>query len=82
MLQKNTHQQFGSEVPPLQLASADGPAFFARYGWNAIEVHSMLKTAAGLKRLTFVMRLLALLPENPKNSGSRPWSGVCLFASQ
>jgi methyltransferase (TIGR00027 family) len=82
MLQKNTHQQFGSEVPPLQFAPVDGPAFFARYGWNPIEVHSMLKTAAGLKRLTFAMRLLALLPENPNNSGSRPWSGVCLLASQ
>jgi methyltransferase (TIGR00027 family) len=81
MLQKNTHQQFGAEVPPLQFAPEDGPAFFARYGWNPIEVHSMLKTAAGLKRLTFVMRLLALLPENPK-MGSRPWSGVCLLASQ
>ncbi len=82
MVQKNTHQQFGAEVPPLQFAPADGPVFFARYGWNPIEVRSMLKTAAGLKRLTFVMRLLALLPENPKNSGSRPWSGVCLLASQ
>jgi hypothetical protein len=41
-----------------------------------------LKTAAGLKRLTFAMRLWALLPENPNNSGSRPWSGVCLLASQ
>ncbi len=82
MLQKNTHQQFGSEVPPLQFAPADGPAFFARYRWNPIEVQSMLKTAAGLKRLTFAMRLLALLPENPNTSGSRPWSGVCLLASQ
>jgi methyltransferase (TIGR00027 family) len=82
MLQKNTHQQFGSEVPPLQFAPANGSAFFARYGWSPIGVHSMLKTAAGLKRLTFAMRLLALLPEDPNNSGSRPWSGVCLLGSQ
>jgi methyltransferase (TIGR00027 family) len=81
MLQKNTHQQFGSEVPPLQFAPEDGPEFFARYGWKPLEVRSMLKAAAGLKRLTFFMRLLALLPENPK-MGSRPWSGVCLVASQ
>jgi methyltransferase (TIGR00027 family) len=32
MLQKNTHQQFGSEVPPLQFAPADGPACFAQSG--------------------------------------------------
>jgi O-methyltransferase involved in polyketide biosynthesis len=82
MLQKNTHQQFGSEVPPLQFAPEDGPTFFAQQGWKPLEVHSMLKTATGLKRLTFFMRLLALLPENPNSSGSRPWSGVCLFTSQ
>jgi hypothetical protein len=34
-----------------KFAPADGPAFFARYGWNPIEVQSVLKTAAGLKRL-------------------------------
>jgi methyltransferase (TIGR00027 family) len=81
MLQKNTHHQFGSDVPPLQFAPKNGAAFFARYGWNPIGVHSMLKTAARLNRLTLVMQLLALLPENPNNSGSRPWSGVCLVGS-
>jgi hypothetical protein len=65
MLEKNTHQQFGSEVPPLQFAPADGPAFFARCGWNPIEVHSMLKTAAGLKRLTFAMR-----DDDPRRNGA------------
>jgi hypothetical protein len=29
MLQKNTHRQFGSEVPPLQFAPENGAAFFA-----------------------------------------------------
>ena len=72
MLQKNTHQQFGSEVPPLQFAPEDGTAFFTRHGWKPLEVHSALKAAAGLKRLPFLMRLVALLPENPNHSGSRP----------
>jgi O-methyltransferase involved in polyketide biosynthesis len=36
MLQENTHQQFGAEVPLLQFAPEDGPAFFARCGWNPI----------------------------------------------
>lgn len=82
MLQKNTHQQFGSEVPPLQFAPEDGPTFFARYGWDIIEVHSILKTAAGLKRIPLLMRFFALLPENPNKSGSRPWSGVCLLGRE
>jgi hypothetical protein len=42
----------------------------------------MLKTAARLKRLSFVMRLLALLPESKGRQGSRPWAGVCLLAKQ
>jgi methyltransferase (TIGR00027 family) len=82
MLQKNTHQQFGSEVPPLQFAPEDGPAFFVHCGWKPLEVHSVLKAAAGLKRLTFVMRLLALLPDNPNQSGSRPWGGTCLLGRE
>ena len=75
-LQKNTHQHFGSEVPPLQFGPEDGPAFFAQYGWKPLEVHAVLKTAAGLRRVPFFMRLLALLPDNPNHSGSRPWGGL------
>ena len=47
MSQKNTHQQFGQDVSPLQFAPEDGPAFFARNGWKPLEVRSMLKTATG-----------------------------------
>jgi hypothetical protein len=43
---------------------------------------SVLKAAAGLKRLSFFMRLMALLPENPNNSGSHPWGGTCLVANK
>jgi O-methyltransferase involved in polyketide biosynthesis len=81
MLQKHTHQQFGSDVPPLKFAPEGGPSFFARHGWKPLEVHSVLKTAAGLKRLPFFMRFLALLPENPNSSGSRPWGGTCLLVA-
>ena len=32
------------------------------------------------KRLSqLLLRLAALLPENPAKMGSRPWSGVCLL---
>jgi methyltransferase (TIGR00027 family) len=82
MLQKNTHQQFGSDVPPLQFAPENGTAFFAQHGWKPLEVHSVLKTAAGLKRLPFFMRFVAFLPENPNNSGSRPWGGTCLLGRE
>ncbi|HEV2387287.1 MAG TPA: class I SAM-dependent methyltransferase [Candidatus Acidoferrales bacterium] len=80
MVEKNTRAQFGDGVPLPKFAPEAGPQFFTRYGWNPLEVRSVLKTAAGLRRLTAFMRLMALLPENPSKSGSRPWSGVCLLA--
>jgi len=42
----------------------------------------MLKAAAQLKRLSFLMRLMALLPASTGRQGSRPWGGVCLLARQ
>jgi len=82
MLQRKTHAQFGQAVASLKFAPKDGPQFFARYGWDPVDVRSMLKTAAGLKRLSWVMRVLTLLPEDPVKSPSRPWSGVCLLAKR
>ena len=80
MLQKNTHQEFGENVSRLKFAPAEGPAYFARYGWKPADVRSMVKTAARLKRLPlFPLRFFALFPENPARSPSRPWSGVCLL---
>jgi len=82
MLQKNTHQQFGSEVSPLQFAPDEGPAFFTHHGWRVLEVHSMLKTAASLERLPLMLRFFALFPENEKNRTKRPWSAACLVAAE
>ena len=79
MLQQATHSQFSQGVAPLKFGPGEGPQFFVRYGWSPADVRSVLKTAAGLKRVSFFMRLLALLPENPTRSGSRPWGGVCLL---
>jgi methyltransferase (TIGR00027 family) len=79
MIQKNTHQEFGSEVSPLQFAPKEGPAFFTTYGWKVLEVHSMLKTAAALKRSPFMLRIFALLPEN---RAKQPWSGACLLGAE
>lgn len=78
MVQKNTHEQFGDSVR-LKFAPANGPEFLLNHGWKLLEVRSILKTAAKINRLTFFMRLFSLLPEDPVNAGSRPWSGVCLM---
>jgi methyltransferase (TIGR00027 family) len=79
MLQKQLNPELGKAGAPLKFAPAEGPAFFAPHGWRPIEVHSVLKTAARLKRLKFFMRLMALMPESNGAQGNRPWSGICLF---
>jgi len=81
MIQKNTHAQFDVAVARLKFAPANGPDCFLAHGWKLLEVRSILKTAAKINRLTFFMRLISLLPENPANAGSRPWSGVCLVTA-
>jgi len=80
MLQERWSQQLGRAAAPLQFAPEQGPEFFVPYGWRPIRVESMLKTAARLKRVSWFMRLLALLPESTGKQGNRPWSGVCRMA--
>ena len=82
MLQQNMGRQLSQSGASLKFAPKEGPEFFVRYGWKPAEVRSLLKTAARLKRLSLWMRLLAMLPESTGAQGSRPWSGVCLFAKQ
>ena len=62
---------------PLKFGPEEGPDFFLTSGWKSVEVYSMLKTAAKIKRLPFGLRLLALLPESNGKQGSRPWGAVC-----
>ena len=62
---------------PLKFGPEEGPEFFNQDGWKAVEVYSMLKTAAQIKRLPFFLRLMALLPESQGRQGSRPWGAVC-----
>jgi methyltransferase (TIGR00027 family) len=79
MLQKGMGQQISEGGAQLQFAPEEGPGFFARHGWTAVDVRSTLKTAAQLKRLTPWMRFLSMLPESNGKQGSRPWSAVCLL---
>jgi methyltransferase (TIGR00027 family) len=67
------------QAAPFKFAPPDGPNFFIPYGWKPVEVRSLLKNAARLKRLSLMLRLFALLPETEKSRRDRPWSGVCLL---
>ena len=76
MLQKNL-AALSEAGSPLKFGPEQGPEFFNASGWKAVEVYSMLKTAARIKRLPFFLRLMSLLPESNGRQGSRPWGAVC-----
>jgi len=79
MLQKKTRGELDAAGAPLKFGPPEGPGFFAAHGWRPVEVHSIIKTAAQLKQLSFGMRLIAMLPQLDGPQGSRPWGGVCLL---
>lgn len=81
MLAKTMHNQLAQNAP-FKFAPPEGPDFFVRYGWQPVIVHSLIKTAARLNRLSLMLRFFSLFPENDKSRRDRPWSGVCLFKKQ
>jgi methyltransferase (TIGR00027 family) len=81
MLAKRLSKQL-HHAAPFKFAPQEGPDFFIPYGWKPVDVRSLLKNAARLKRLSLFMRLIALLPETEKSRRDRPWSGVCLMRKQ
>jgi len=79
MLQKAIGGPLLDAGSPLKFAPQEGPQFFAAYGWKVVETRSLLQTAAKLKRLSFGMRLLSLLPDPAGRKPDKPWGGVCVL---
>jgi methyltransferase (TIGR00027 family) len=79
MVQKHVGDHLENAGAPLKFGPPEGPGFFEPFGWKPIEVRSLLKTAARLKRLPVFLRIMALLPESNGKQGKQPWSAVCLF---
>jgi methyltransferase (TIGR00027 family) len=83
LMQKKMGRELDRASAPFKFAPAEGPTFFARHGWNPVEVRSLFRTAAQLRRLPFFMRLMAKIFPDPKlPAGKQPWSGVLLLAKQ
>lgn len=59
---------------------AEGPDFFARYGWSVVDVRGVLKTAVELSRTPIDRKFLHLIPDSPTDA--LPWMGVCLLRPQ
>lgn len=82
MLQATTGQITARGGAPLKFGPAEGPEFFARFGWKPIEVHSLLEAAFEKKRLPKEIETQVTIPEPPGPPGDRPWSGICLYANR
>jgi methyltransferase (TIGR00027 family) len=82
MIQKQVGDHLTNANAPLKFGPPEGPAFFEPFGWKPIEVRSLLKSAARLKRLPPFLRLISMFPESNGKQGRAPWSAVCLFAKQ
>lgn len=78
MLAKRMAKQL-TVAAPFKFAPPEGPNFFIPYGWKPVDVRSLLKNAARLKRLSLLFRIAALFPETEKSRRDRPWSGMCLL---
>lgn len=78
LLQKKM-PQLDDSGSPLKFGPPEGPGFFVPHGWKPQEVCSLMKTAAQLKRLPFLLRLISLLPSSNGPQGSRPWAAGCLM---
>jgi O-methyltransferase involved in polyketide biosynthesis len=61
---------------PFRFGPAEGPDFFVPLGWTPASVSSLLKTAGSLNRLPVFLKLISMLPEQPRPSPKRPWSAV------
>jgi methyltransferase (TIGR00027 family) len=80
MLQKKLGAQLSEAGAPFKFGPPEGPDFFVPFGWKPIDIRSLFKTAAKLKRLPLFLWMLSFLPEAKGPKGSNIWSGICLFA--
>lgn len=82
LLQREIGSTLDRAGAPLKFTPLEGPGFFAHHGWRVRDVESPLREGARAKRLSLMLRLIALLPDSAGPKGSRPWSGICLLERQ
>jgi len=61
----------------MHFAPAEGVAWFDAHGWRVAECQSTFAAAKRLRRLPWLLRLLAHLPGADAYHAGRPWSGIC-----
>jgi len=73
------HRRMGAQLAnaPMKFAPPNGVAYFEALGWQVDSVQSLPHAAARFRRLPWLFRMFAHLPEpDPRNLGRARWSGV------
>ncbi|HWX81514.1 MAG TPA: class I SAM-dependent methyltransferase [Steroidobacteraceae bacterium] len=76
---KMMQQQMGAHLAnaPMKFAPPNGVGFFEAIGWKVADVWSIMGAAAKFRRLPWMLRLFAMLPDpDPRMLESARWSGV------
>lgn len=76
---KMMQQQMGAHLAnaPMKFAPPSGVGFFEALGWKVADVRSIMGAAAKFRRLPWMLRLFAMLPDpDPRKLESARWSGV------
>lgn len=79
MIERDWGQTLLAGDASMHFAPAEGSAFFEPLGWHTAECHSTFGAARELKRLPWLLHLLAKLPGSDRYHPNRPWSGICLL---
>ena len=79
-MMKKTYNTLDDADASMKFGPAEGPDFFKQFGWTPTETHSALHTAAKLKRLPFLYRLFAFLPDSKGRNPRSVWGGVVRLA--
>ena len=79
MLNEKMGKELAAAGSPLKFGPEQGPRFFEPYGWTPLKASSMLHCAEKIKRLPWMMRPWALLPDTKGLKPNQPWSGAVLL---
>jgi len=75
-MMKKTYSSLDDADASMKFAPEEGPDFFGQFGWEPVEIHSALHSAAKLRRLPFFLRLIAMLPDSKGKKPKQVWGGV------
>jgi methyltransferase (TIGR00027 family) len=79
MMQRRTSSRLG-ESAQMRFGPAEGVRFFEPMGWKPLDIKSLFREAAHMRRLPALLRLFSWLPEpDPERLGRRPWAAVVRY---